>query len=726
MNDLNLSLKTVIPNFSSVLSPQDPEGFSALVVTLLIVIFTIGVLYALTEYFACTKKISLLEKLVDGAERETLAERRRELRSRAQSETKSGKLWREFDESLVMVESRSRLFNTIDAPHFFNTHTLARGLTENRLVAAMPGILTAIGVIGTFAGLQMGLAALSASVATPDQAALVDEVGALKAGIFSMIGGASIAFMTSLWGVFLSVVFNFLEKLLERGCRGRITSLQNTIDYLYPRITAEQSLVNIEDSSTQAREILAGLDEKIGHRLQEAMSQAADTMKESISSSLREVLAPAVEKLVDNAHQGSEKALDGLMNEFMSKVGLAGEEQQKALLGTASAVQSASSEINRGVEELLERLNAFLAEQQAFTQSFEGIVRANELISSDLKSASDNLKDGAESLSQHTQSFAASSQELGESVNSAAARLSEATSAISQINESQRSAISQLQEVYESIGELDRRLKGITGEASADMRAVQENTAAVLEVLRQQMEAFDGRMAVFADRQNEALERTTETVARASSGVSGQVDSLLEKVSVTLQSNLDSAETFRGIAAANSQAADKLTSVAVALSASADNLAGHNAGIAQASNLLADAASAASVRIQDASKAMSLISDSQHGATTELGQLTRHMQELSTQMATVGERADQGLTRVNQHFDKVSDSMKQHITELETQLAKLLTDYSNQVQTQTVDRLNVWNTQTQEYVGAMSDAVQALAGVVDEIERGQQASGRAR
>ena len=36
--------------------------------------------------------------------------------------------------------------------------------------------------------------------------------------------------------------------------------------------------------------------------------------------------------------------------------------------------------------------------------------------------------------------------------------------------------------------------------------------------------------------------------------------------------------------------------------------------------------------------------------------------------------------------------------------------------------LNVWNAQTQEYVGAMSDAVQALAGVVDEIERGQGAT----
>ena len=694
MNELNLSFKTVIPDFYSALNPQEPEGFSALIVIILISIFFIGTLYALKEYMACRRKIVSLENLLVGAERKNLAERRRELRERAQTETESGKLWREFDESLVLVESRSRLFNTIDAPHFFNTYTLARGLTENRLVAAMPGILTAIGVVGTFAGLQMGLASLSASVVAPEQGVLVDEVGALKAGIFSMIAGASIAFMTSLWGVFLSVVFNFIEKSLERLCRGRITTLQNTIDYLYPRITAEQSLVNIEESSSLSKDTLAGLDEKIGHRLQEAMSQAADSMQESISASLRDVLGPAIEKLVNNAHQGSEKALDGLMTEFMSKVGAAGTEQQRALMNTASAVQSASSEINKGVDELVERLNTFLIEQKEFTQSFEGIVRSNELVSSDLKDASNNLREGAQSMSSHTQSFAASSQELGAAVTSAASRLSETASVIGQINDAQKAAILELKEVYTSVNEMDERLKKISGQASADMRAVQENTTAVLDVLRQQMEVFDGRMSVFAEKQSEALQRTTETVAQASSGVSGQIDSLLEKVAVTLQSNLDSAETFRGIAAANSHAADKLTSVASALATSAENLAGHNANITQVSSQLADATSAASTRIQDASRAMGQVSESQQSATTELGQLTRQMQELSVQMTTVGDRADQGLTRVNQHFDNVSDSMKQHITELEAQLAKLLTDYSNQVQTQTIDRLNVWNTQT--------------------------------
>jgi len=722
MDETGLNLWTVIPDFSQLTQITSPQGFSALIVLVLIGIFILGISFAVWEFFSSRAKVGELEALLANADRESLADRRRELRQRAEEDTKSGKLWREFDESLVLVESSSRLFNTIDAPHFFNTHTLARGLTENRLLAAMPGILTAIGVVGTFAGLQMGLASLSESVTSSSGNESLSQVEALKTGIFAMIAGASIAFMTSLWGVSLSVTFNFLEKMMERFARARIASLQNTVDFLYPRITAEQSLVNIEESSSQSMETLAGLDEKIGHRLQEAMTQAADTMKSSISESLHEVLGPAIDKLVNNAHHGSEKALDGLMNEFMSKVGAAGEEQQQALVSTASAVQSASSQINKGVEDLIDRLESFLAAQEDVAGSFQGVAKANELASSELHNAASNLRDGASSLSTQTQTFADSGQRLGDAVNSAALQLDQNTNALNIINESHQRAISELRGLYTDISELDDRLKTVSGQAGSDMRAIQENTSSVLEVLREQMSVFEGRMSIFSEQQQDALERTTATVAQASSGVTGQVDSLLEKVSVTLQNNLESAETFRGIANANATAANQLGVVASLFAESAQNLTGHNQSISTATGLLTEATSAAAGQIQDAGRVMGSVSESQQTAMTQISQLTQRIQEVSSQMVSAGEKADQGLTRINQHFDNVSDSMKQHITDLESQLAKLLTDYSNQVQNQTTDRLNVWNSQTQEYVGAMSDAVQALAGVVDEMERGQQSS----
>ena len=233
------------------------------------------------------------------------------------------------------------------------------------------------------------------------------------------------------------------------------------------------------------------------------------------------------------------------------------------------------------------------------------------------------------------------------------------------------------------------------------------------------MSVFEGRMLQFSEQQEEALQRTTDTVANASSGVTGQVDALLEKVSTTLQSNIESAGTFRAIADANASAANQLSSVTSMLAQSASNLAGHNESMASATNQLKDTTSLAASKIEEAGRAMSTVTTAQQNATSQISQLTQNVQEVSRQMETAGDRAELGLTRVNEHFERVSDVMRQHITDLEGQLAQLLNDYASQVQTQTTDRLNVWNAQTQEYVGAMSDAVQALAGVVDEIERGQ-------
>lgn len=721
-NALTLKLETVIPDWSQLGSLDTAEGLSAIVVAILLALFVSSLLFAFREFRSSLSQVSELQGLLSSADRETLAERRRELRQAAETETKNGKLWREFDESLVLVESQSRLFNTIDAAHFFNTHSLARGLTENRLLAAMPGILTAIGVVGTFAGLQMGLASLSDSVTADAGNTLDNEVFALKNGIFAMIAGASIAFMTSLWGVLLSVAFNFLEKSLERVARRRISQLQNTVDFLYPRITAEQSLVNIEESTSQSKDTLSGLDEKIGHRLQEAMATAAESMKAGISESLQEVLAPAVQQLVNNAHQGSERALDGLMTEFLSKVGTAGKEQQDALLSTANAVQAASGEINQGVEGLIDKLDAFLVKQEAVSLSFEGVSESNQAASAELRASSASLKEGAQALATQTQNLMESGQRLGEVVASAATNIADSTRALGSINDAHEGAISRLREIFGGISELDERLKNVSTQAGSDMRAVQENTAAVLELLKEQMNVFEGRMLQFSEQQERALQRTTDTVASASSGVAGQVDALLQKVSTTLQSNIESADTFRSIADANASAASQLSSVASALAQSANNLAGHNESMASATSQLKDTTASAASKIEEAGRAMSSVTAAQQNATSQISQLTQNVQEVSRQMETAGERADQGLARVNEHFEKVSGAMKQHITDLETQLAQLLNDYASQVQAQTTDRLNVWNAQTQEYVGAMSDAVQALAGVVDEIERGSGAT----
>src|SRR5690606_18834332 len=143
-----------------------------------------------------------------------------------------GKVWREFDESLVISGDQKALFNTLDADHFFNARTLAPGLTGSRLLAATPSFLVAIGVLGTFVGLTVGLDSLNLSSRS--------DIPELRDGIDRLIQGATVAFMTSVWGVGLSLLLNMIEKFMERSALSKIKSVQQEIDFLYPRIPAEQ------------------------------------------------------------------------------------------------------------------------------------------------------------------------------------------------------------------------------------------------------------------------------------------------------------------------------------------------------------------------------------------------------------------------------------------------------------------------------------------------------
>lgn len=353
MSNQILDITNLVPDLSLIVAGDfnTAAGFSALLVSALGVIFVAFLGMTILSFLRARRQLGFYENLIKGLKVEELTDKRREITQRALEYGAYGQLWREFDESLVDIPQKKRLCNTLDAAHFFNTHTLAKGLTENRLIAAVPGFLTAIGVIGTFAGLQMGLVELDGL--NPETATSQE----LTQGIFGMIGGASIAFMTSVWGILFSVSFNFIEKWFERNIRNAISNFQNRIDFLYPRITAEQSLSNIEDFSRQSMERLAELDEKIGHRLQEAMRETSAAIQQGLQDSLNNVLGPAIDQLVNNANSGSEKALSSLMDRYLEGIGDLGTQQRQLLEGATDQLGNTAHNMTQGMDNFLDKLD---------------------------------------------------------------------------------------------------------------------------------------------------------------------------------------------------------------------------------------------------------------------------------------------------------------------------------------------------------------------------------
>ena len=356
-------LQHLIPDFAHMFS-ANPNGISAWFWLVTALIFGLSLFFLLLHFRHFRTRMRALHSLLEGQSKETLALSRRETLQKAQGLESSnvGMLWREFDESLVLSSDQKQLFNTLDAEHFFNARSLASGLTASRLLAAAPSFLVAIGVLGTFVGLTVGLEGL---VGTSD------EIEALKGGINKLISGAAVAFMTSVWGVAFSLLLNIIEKLFERNALRDIQALQHKIDFLYPRIPAEQSLVHIAEYGRESKEALQELHERIGDRLQETLSGMSESMQAAMTDALNNIMGPAIQTLVSSTSQQSSQVMEKLVGSFMDGMSSVGREQGQLM-------QQAAADVNTAVGDMTLRLNQLfgsLSDQQ--TQQLQNASEQN-------------------------------------------------------------------------------------------------------------------------------------------------------------------------------------------------------------------------------------------------------------------------------------------------------------------------------------------------------------
>ncbi|MGU5537825.1 anti-phage ZorAB system protein ZorA, partial [Aeromonas caviae] len=142
------------------------------------------------------------------------------------------------------------------------------------------------------------------------------EIETLKSGINKLISGAAVAFMTSVWGVAFSLLLNLCEKLFERKALNDIQDLQNRIDFLYPRLPAEQSLVHIAEYSKESKEALQELHERIGDRLQESINGMSEAMQNALTDTLNNIMGPAIQTLVHSTNQQSSQVMENLVSSF--------------------------------------------------------------------------------------------------------------------------------------------------------------------------------------------------------------------------------------------------------------------------------------------------------------------------------------------------------------------------------------------------------------------------
>lgn len=682
-----IELSWLIPDlFQFIVVPKTGDELSVLFVQLLIVVTILFSGYFLYNFYISIRNINWLEAMLKPLNRKEIPYQRESLRLKAKEKKESiGFVWMEFDETLVEVHRNGtpEIRNTLDAGHFFNTYTLAGSVTENRLIAAVPGFLTALGVIGTFMGLQLGLADLKLGAGV--------DVKEMQQGVAGVVDGAKVAFLTSVWGVALSVIFNFFEKLFEQFIRRKIRHIEYLVDLLFPRIRPEEQLQLIAENSAESREVLQGLAEKIGERMQEALVTATQGIQSSLEKSLTDIMAPAINKLVSSTTEGNQKALEGLLQSFMDGFGQAGNQQRDAL-------DDVSTKVNKSVEAMQTTMSSFVDQLQK-SQAASG-EREKALIAD---------------ISLQVSSLVTKSESIHQTMSSLIEKQVEEMT--TQLQSREVASAKRDEELVKTIKyQIDELVRNSRSHGETMTRFVESQ----LNGLVQSFDEREKRAAVLETARNEKIEEQSTAVAQLVSQLVSSVEqSTSQQVKAVEQLLIQGQKLQASIntaSEANSWATQAMKESAKELRVASDQMSVLSSHISEAGNKLSGAIRAAVESTTDLSAQNQSASQRMEKLRDELIKDVSRFNDLTIQLNGLIASASSTFSELKtSHQDFIGD-LRTEVEGISTRMTELLADYAKQANGQTSEHLRVWAHSVTDYSTQMNRAIKALSNVVDEIQ----------
>ncbi len=227
-----------------------------------------------------------------------------------------------------------------DLESYINEDLLDR-VGMNSFNSGVSGTLTGIGILGTFLGLSMGLGAFSG-----------DDIFTISDNVGSLLSGMKVAFHTSVYGIFFSLVFNIIYRNLMSN--------------------AYKTLDEFLDVFRQTTQPFSGKDEETTATMlvyQAGMASSLRQILEVMKGNAMEQTA-GVERIVDRFTEEMQSALDMDFKKLGNTLKSAGESQAVSASNVAEMVEAVTTlvEVNRNVQEAL---TCVMDRQEFFAERLE-------------------------------------------------------------------------------------------------------------------------------------------------------------------------------------------------------------------------------------------------------------------------------------------------------------------------------------------------------------------
>lgn len=451
-----------------------------------------------------TSKIVGLKELPASRRRDALAE------VFAGSDERLQHAWGEFKETLHSqyedADGERRIActrSTVPAAYFFASQNIVDTPLKTEYFKHLPGILTGIGIIGTFAGLLLGLTYFDAS--DPEK---------VQQSVSLLLNGVRDAFVASALAIACAMYITNSEKKYLRACYASLEMLTDNIDKLFESGVGEEYLASLvkssEESARQARQLKDGLVTDLREMLQNLVdSQVRENLK------LAETLGSVYRESGDSIAASISGSIESSFRDPLNKI--------------ADSVQSVSGDQSGQVQNLLQDvLTAFMARLDAtFGQQLGGMqemmvqsVTAMQQMQGAFQSLISDMRLTSESSSQ------AVHEQLGRT-------LAEMQAGQSAMQASMSEMLASLQQAVDGIGN--------KGEEAGSRMAEQLERMFTESEMRQQK--MSESMQAFVDGLKESVGKgQQETMAEISATV-GKLGEQLSNVMQTLETSRQGMDT---------------------------------------------------------------------------------------------------------------------------------------------------------------------------------------
>lgn len=569
--------------------------------------------------------------------------------------------FREFRHHLIDIPSRDgkgmmSKRRTVDAAEVFRESALGPAFSSSRLVLAIPSILTGLGVLGTFVGLQLGIGSLD-----------LKNPGNLDKSIVPLIEGCAVAFSSSVWGVLASLLFSGWEKAWEGFALGRVHKIQIRVDALFPRYVPEDAMAEIQRTSRGADDSLKSLAVAIGAEMQKAIGRLGAEIKDAVSNATtvgQEQLGEKSAKLLTDALTAElvklKEQIGSMADQFSEKFNGASDGLMKSVQGfqpTVEALSGAVGDAQRTVADAVAKLNA------------------HEAVMQEMAGAAVNIRQASEA-------FGA----MNETVTLSAARNEEASKA-------QLSAAQSNERVAEQFGRIGEGLPKI----SETVKAAAEVIGSLGVPIRDLRTMLEGQPEL--QRQLDTARATSES--ERSQMLLSMSGDLAEKVG-------RAAQQFAEVGAL----ADKLTASATSLEEVSGGLAVFGQQVLQASRDQRDA-SEASRAAAASSERTSKAFEPLPGAITAL---TSGLESAGASVRTGAESARESYRELIALQKQWFAGAELGLNGMKDRLQTLLKAYGDQVEGQTRDLMTQWREEVVECLQSYETQVSVLEGGLDELQ----------